>query len=84
MGDKHFETLFRQRKHKTFNYKPRFIKSDEVDSENEDSKKVDFVSKWRATQSTKRRFKGGMKLRTLILVLVLLLICMYLLESKIN
>ena len=75
--------MFKQRKHKTFNYKPRFIKKQEGESELGSSKETDFVSKWKAAQSSgKRRFRDGLKLSTLILLLVLLLLCMYWLEKK--
>jgi len=73
--------LFKQRKHKTFNYKSRFSDSDGEQQLDEDSR--EFVSKWRK-ESTKsgKKIKGGMSMRFLILALVLLLICMYLLEKK--
>ncbi|WP_242205900.1 hypothetical protein [Aestuariivivens insulae] len=74
--------MFKQRKHKTFSYKPRFAKNDEDESNMESSKNTNFSSKWREAQSGKRKFKGGMKLSTLIIILVLLLLCMYLLEQK--
>ncbi|WP_242132649.1 hypothetical protein [Aestuariivivens marinum] len=74
--------MFKQRKHRTFNYKPRFTKINEGDSGLDASGKSDFVSKWKEAQSGKRKLKGGVKLTTLILVLVLLLICMYLLEKR--
>ncbi|WP_242119625.1 hypothetical protein [Aestuariivivens sediminicola] len=75
--------MFKQRKHKTFSYKPRFIKTDEAHTQSDGRNKTDFISKWKANQSGKRRVsKGGLKLGTLILLLVLLLILMYALERK--
>jgi hypothetical protein len=74
--------LFKQRKHKTFNYKPRFSQDQESNPLNESKDKPDFVSRWKVGRSRKRR--GGMSMRTLIIVLVLLLICMFILDSKIN
>ena len=82
MNDKHPYTLFKQRKHKSFNYKPRFTENNSSDGIAENSKRTDFISKWRGVQGHKRVGKGGMSIRILILVLVLLLICMYLLENK--
>ncbi|MEP3837887.1 MAG: hypothetical protein ABJM36_09575 [Algibacter sp.] len=75
--------MFKQRKHKTFNYQPRFSKENQTDSSldnNSDTK--EFVSKWKREKSTKIKTRGAMSMKVLILVLVLLLICMYLLEKK--
>ena len=76
--------MFNQRKNKSFNYKPRFSRET-----NSDTNKVipdgdkDFVSKWKqGSHLNKRKIKGGMSIKILILVLVLLLICMYVLEKK--
>jgi len=75
--------LFKQRKHKTFNYKPRFSNENKVDSNlGEESSTKDFVSKWKDKKDSNRKVGFGMSIRTLILVLVLLLICMYILNSK--
>ncbi|WP_298534376.1 hypothetical protein [uncultured Algibacter sp.] len=75
--------MFQQRKHKTFNYQPRFSKENKVDSSlNKDSKSKEFISKWRKRAGSKPKTRGAMRMRTLILFLVLLLICMYLLERK--
>ncbi|GAA4813488.1 hypothetical protein [Litoribaculum gwangyangense] len=76
-------TLFKQRQHRTFNYQPRFSKENQTDScSEEDSKTKDFIAKWRNHKVHRTKAKGVMPIRTLILVLVLLLICMYLLEKK--
>ena len=75
--------MFQQRKNKTFNYQPRFSKENQKDSSlKEDSNTKDFISKWRKSSGNKRKTRGAMRMRTLVLFLVLLLICMYLLEKK--
>ncbi|MFD1163755.1 MULTISPECIES: hypothetical protein [Hwangdonia] len=74
--------MFKQRKHKTFNYQPRFSKENKADSDVEEPSTKDFVSKWKRERSTKTKMGLSMSIRTLILVLVLLLICMYILDSK--
>lgn len=77
--------MFKRRKNKTFNYRPRFSQENEQDSGLEASKSGDFISKWkRERDNNKRKVGFGMSIRALILVLVLLLICMYILESKFN
>ncbi len=76
--------MFKNKKHKTFNYKPRFSKESQsnaslnVNAQNTES----FTSKWRLSRGGKTKTRSAMPMRTLILVLVLLLICMYLLEKK--
>ena len=73
--------MFKQKKHRTFNYKPRFTEESKDDGNTEESR--EFASKWRRENAkTKKTLKGGMSMRFLILALVLLLICMYLLEKK--
>lgn len=72
--------MFKQRKHKTFSYQPKFSKEGEGNSNGEALGKKDFVSAWK--RGNKRKTRGAMPMRTLILILVLLLICMYLLEKK--
>ncbi|WP_303317147.1 hypothetical protein Q4Q34_02345 [Flavivirga abyssicola] len=75
--------MFKQRKNKTFKYKPRFSEENQTDvdlDDNFDSK--DFTSKWRRQRGNNVRVKGALPVKTLILVLVLLLLCMYLLEKK--
>ncbi|GAA3575478.1 hypothetical protein [Snuella lapsa] len=75
--------MFKQRKNKTFDYKPRFSQDPETDSKEGRLKDEDFISKWkRAREANKSKVRGVMPIRTLILLLVLLLICMYLLETK--
>ena len=80
MKDKHEYTLFKQRKNKTFNYQSRLSKDKDLDSDLETSDQKDFISKWK--RGSKRKVGSAMSMRTLILILVLLLICMYLLEKK--
>ncbi|MEL0454731.1 hypothetical protein WJN01_00725 [Flavobacteriaceae bacterium SZ-1-7] len=75
--------MFKQRKHRTFNYQPRFSEENKADySLNDNDKTKDFISKWRAGRDSKTKVRGMMSMRILILALVLLLICMYLLEKK--
>ncbi|KJD32150.1 hypothetical protein PK35_12005 [Tamlana nanhaiensis] len=74
--------MFKQRKPRTFNYQPRFSKENKEKSNESDADKKDFVSKWRSSVGNRKKAKGIMPIRTLILALVLLLICMYLLEKK--
>jgi len=72
--------LFKQRKHRTFNYKSRFSEDNQMSS-NETNQK-DFVSKWKEAKGSKRQVKGVLPIRTLILALVLLLILMYVIDKK--
>ncbi|WP_303279393.1 hypothetical protein [Flavivirga aquimarina] len=75
--------MFKQRKNKTFNYKSRFSKEDQNDLGLEDNFDTeDFASKWQRQRGKNVQVKGALPVRTLILVLVLLLLCMYLLEKK--
>ncbi|WP_396603245.1 hypothetical protein [Algibacter sp. R77976] len=75
--------MFKQRKHKTFNYQPRFSKESQTDSSSDNNSNTkDFVSKWKQSSGTKVKTRGAMSMKVLIFVLVLLLICMYLLEKK--
>lgn len=76
--------MFNQRKNKSFNYKSRFSRETNSDTNqlitDEDK---DFVSKWKeGSHLAKRKVKGGLSMKILILVLVLLLICMYVLDKK--
>ena len=85
MKDKLKRILFKQRKNKTFNYRPRFSEENKPDFDSNEPKPGDFISKWRNNRDYGKRKVGfGMSMRTLILVLVLLLICMYVLDSKFN
>ncbi|MCB4808003.1 hypothetical protein LG651_07035 [Tamlana sp. 62-3] len=74
--------MFKQRKPRTFNYQPRFSKENQEQSHESETDKKDFASKWRNSVGNRKKVKGIMPMRTLILALVLLLICMYLLEKK--
>ncbi|WP_100612363.1 hypothetical protein [Confluentibacter lentus] len=76
--------MFNQRKNKSFNYKPRFSRDTDSDANQVNTvKETDFVSKWKqGSHLGKRKVKGGISIKMLILVLVLLLICMYVLEKK--
>ncbi|PWH83311.1 hypothetical protein DIS18_01800 [Algibacter marinivivus] len=74
--------MFKQRKHRTFNYQPRFSKESQTDSSlDKKSDTKDFISKWRASKP-RNRVGFPVKTSVLIFILVLLLICMYLLEKK--
>ncbi|MFY0713969.1 hypothetical protein J1D01_09850 [Seonamhaeicola sp. NFXS20] len=74
--------MFKQRKHRTFNYQPRFSKENQDLSNLENETSKDFISKWKNARESKRKVKGVLPIRTLILALVLLLILMYVLEKK--
>ncbi|WP_100615656.1 hypothetical protein [Confluentibacter citreus] len=76
--------MFNQRKNKSFNYKSRFSKETNSDANQlATDRDKDFVSKWKQdSHLNKRKVKGGISMKILILVLVLLLICMYVLEKK--
>ena len=75
--------MFKQRKHKTFNYQSRFSKESQTDSSLDDNSNTkDFVSKWQQSKGAKPKTRGAMSIKVLILILVLLLICMYVLEKK--
>ena len=75
--------MFKQRKNRTFNYQSRFSKENQtdLDSDNKSDTK-DFISKWRRQSENKIKVRGALPVKTLILALVLLLLCMYLLEKK--
>ena len=75
--------MFKQRKNKAFKYQSRFSKESQTDSSLDDNSNTkEFISKWQRKSGSKTKTRGAMPIRTLILVLVLLLICMYLLEKK--
>ncbi|GAA4238935.1 hypothetical protein GCM10022291_31320 [Postechiella marina] len=75
--------MFNKRKNKTFNYKPRFSKESLEQSQLEDkSNQKEFISKWRRETGHKVRMGSVMPVKTVILLLVLLLICMYVLEKN--
>lgn len=68
-------------KNKPFHYQPRFLKENKKDKS---SKENDFISQWKLTNKSNRKIKGVLSIRTLILLLVLLLISVYLLNSYIE
>ena len=69
--------FFQQRKNKRFNYKPRYSQD-----ANEQQKQA-FAEKWLEAKATStKRTKRGVSLKLLILLLALILIGMYILESK--
>lgn len=71
-------------KNRTFNYNPRFLNENHVDSDDDTSSKKDFISKWKGVQKQNRKAKATLSINTLILLLVLLLIGMYLLNSYVE
>ena len=73
--------MFKQKKNKKFNYKPRFSENKEV-LDDEASNKNDFKSKWRRETGHKVKIKSVLPIRTIILLLILLLLCMYVLEKN--
>lgn len=76
--------MLKQRKNKKFDYKPRFSKqNNSQDSLAKSSQAGNFSSKWqRERNATLAKSKRGLSFRTLVLILVLLLICMYILDKK--
>ena len=74
--------MLKPRKNKTFNYQSVFSKENELDGHLDESKKRDFISKWKTDREGSRKVRGVMPILTLFIVLVLLLICMYLLEKN--
>jgi len=66
-------------KNRTFNYQPRFS-GDNEDLKSED----DFVSKWKNAQGQNRKVKSALPLSVLVILLVLLLIGMYYLNTISN
>jgi hypothetical protein len=71
--------LFKQRKNKRFNYKPRF-----QDSEDKKSR-ADFEAKWNdAKDGDKSRGKFLSSLPALIILLVLIFVIIYILEGYIR
>ncbi|WP_248722263.1 hypothetical protein [Seonamhaeicola sp. ML3] len=74
--------MFKQRKNRQFNYRPRFSKENQIDSSSGQTPEKEFVSRWKAEREGKRKVRGVLPVRTLILALVLLLILMYVLEKK--
>ena len=70
------QSLFKQRKNKQFNYKPRFQNAES------DSEKADFESKWQEARLTsQKRGKRLMSLPVLIVMLIALLVLMYILNG---
>jgi hypothetical protein len=76
--------LLKQRKNKTFQYHSRFSKENQENPNNDDASKTEgFILKWRSHRElSKKKRKGGLSVKLLIFILVLLLICMYLLENR--
>jgi hypothetical protein len=68
--------VFKQRKHKQFNYKPRFQGLEEKHA------KHDFENKWKEVrQVSKRRGRIWTSLPALVVILIALFILMYVLDG---
>ena len=74
--------MLRKSKNRTFNYKPRF--SNENLEDNGISSEKKLVSQWKSAHNQSRKAKAVLPISALILLLVLLLIGMYVLDSYIN
>lgn len=75
--------MFKQRKHRTFNYQRRFSKENQLESNSDNiNNNIGFVSKWKEQRAVKSKAHSSKSLRILILVLLLLLICMYFLDKN--
>ena len=73
------ENLFKQRKHKQFNYRPRFQREERVPEEE------DFEAKWQdARMTSQKRGKRFISLPVLIIMLVVIIMLMYVLDGYIN
>ncbi|MFD2891624.1 hypothetical protein ACFS5J_06300 [Flavobacterium chuncheonense] len=71
--------LGKSSKNRTFNYQPRF--SGDANSTSTDK---DFVSKWKEAQGSSRKVKSALPLSILVILLVLLLIGIYYLNTFSN
>lgn len=75
--------LFKQRKNKHFNYRSQHSKTEDSDLELTAAKKDEFTSKWERTRNANAHKTGvRVSMRTLMLLLIVLLICMYMLDKK--
>ncbi len=74
--------MLKQRKNKTFNYNPRFSQDGKKNTVENESDTKDFISKWQRERGRKRKVGFSKSIRTLIIILVLLLLGMYMLDSK--
>lgn len=76
--------MLKRHKNKKFNYKTRFSKENETNTNLEYvSKDNGFVSKWKRAREVNTNREGivrGISMRMLIIILVLLLIGMYILD----
>ena len=63
--------MFKQRKHKTFNYQSRFSEERKTNSSlNEDQNTEDYISKWKEHREVKRKVRAALPVKTLVLFLV--------------
>lgn len=74
--------MFNKPKNRTFNYQPRF--SNKENSEVDAVKNEDFISKWKQGQPQERKGKAMLSIQVLIVLLVLLVIGIYVLDSFIK
>ena len=71
--------MFKQRRHRQFNYKPRHQGSEEEKS------RAELEAKWNSIrQNTKKRGNFLSSLPVLIILLIMILVLMYILEGYIN
>jgi hypothetical protein len=71
-------------KNRTFNYNPRFSNENHADTNDDSSSKKDFIPKRKGIHKQNRKVKTTQSISTLILLLVLLLIGMFVLNSYIE
>lgn len=71
-------------KNRTFNYKPRFSNGNQGENSKDSSSKKDFIAKEKGLHHQNRKLKAVMPISMLILILVLLLIGIYVLDSYIE
>lgn len=76
--------MLNRSKNRTFNYTPRFSTENTSNVKDENSSERDFVSKWKEGHEQKRKVKTALSITTLIVLLVLLLIGMFVLDSYIE
>lgn len=76
--------MFRQRKPRHFNYQPRFSQENQEETVDGDKEHDDraFLRQWREERRARRKTRPMFSMRTLLIVLVLLLICIYVLQQK--
>lgn len=71
-------------KNRTFNYKPRFSKENNRETNDDSLSEEDFISKWKGVHGQNKKTKTVLPISVLILLLVLLLIGIYVLDSYVE